>query len=262
MMRYFLGLAALAMLCSVASAEDCNTSCGDQCRVKIPPPKTCVLGQCIQVGGGVSYIDPNCNSKCETFKKAACIIGRPLPTIPLTPREVVEKIGTTTCTLPFHVTTQAISSTCGFSRRPTGAEVSLIEQAKSILITGGFFGPDEFNGVSVYWCDLPLETAGIVPDRDLVYLHSSLRTLSPAFLAPLLAHEMTHVRQYRKLGSDMFKCDYVRQYAECLTNNVGQGVNCQDRNHHSMEHEAYEFQDYVGQQIAPPVGSIVPGRTR
>jgi len=199
----------------------------------------------VQIGGGASWIDVQCNIKCEAFKKASCVIGRPLPTVPLTPREIVATVGSTTCTVPFQVFTQAISTQCGFSAVPTSAEVQQIDEAKQFLIRQGYFAANEFNGVPIYWCALT-NAGGVVPDRDLVYLNTSAKGSGVKRLASLLAHEMTHVRQYRINGTDKFKCDYVRQYSECSLANVGRGVDCQDRNHNSMEHEAYAMEDTVG----------------
>jgi hypothetical protein len=226
-------------------SEDCNTSCGDQCRVNVDPPKICSpFGGCVQIGGGASFIEPNCNVKCEAFKHSSCATNIPLPTVPLTPVEIGHQLGIGACTVPFQVVTQAVSAQCGFSGVPTATERARIAEAKQVLITRGYFSAADFEGVSIYWCSLT-HAGGIVPDRDLVYLHSSAKNSDLRRIASLLAHEMTHVKQYRVKGTDNFKCDYVRQMSECLAANVGQGVDCQDRNHHSMERDAYALQDTV-----------------
>ena len=85
----------------------------------------------------------------------------------------------------------------------------------------------------------------MVPDRNVIYLDHSFDPTSQSYesrnrgfvgLGAILIHEMEHVRQYRGLGTDEFKCEYVQKFKQCL--------GCQDRNH-SLEREAYQRQSYA-----------------
>jgi len=116
----------------------------------------------------------------------------------------------------------------------------MIENAKAILFTRGIFQPGDFDGLQVRWC--PLNGAhGMAPDRGRIYLDTAGKQYSAADLAVLLAHEMVHILQYRRMGSDQFKCEYSRNYVDC------QG--CQNENH-PLEREAYIFQKNVSDQLA------------
>lgn len=211
----------------VAHAEDCKTSCGDQCRVKAWPLP--------------DFIEPTCNLKCEAFKTVSCIIDAPLPTLPLTPREQVERGATLVCTIPNQIFLQTISTKCNFqSAAQSAADAPIIEAAKQLLIDNRLIEASAFVNVSIAFCDF-VHGDGVAPDRDTVFLHPAHRKsgrypqqLIP--LASLLAHEMMHVHQYRLWGTDKFKCDYARQMAEC-------GL-CQDRRN-SIERTAFEEADRV-----------------
>ena len=231
----------LALCASSVRAEDCATSCGDQCRVKIEPPKICSpFGGCVQIGGGAEFIEPACNAKCETFKAASCLTGLKLPTVPITPREVVHTFGMLACTLPQQIVLHTISSRCNFiSVQQNENDQEIIERAKSLLLERGILEPEDFVGVEISMCDAVHGQGGVVPDRDRIFIHSSWRERADLpnrmiGLAGLLAHEMFHVRQYREWGADKFKCDYARQMVEC-------GM-CQDLGN-SIERSAYEFGD-------------------
>jgi uncharacterized membrane protein len=108
----------------------------------------------------------------------------------------------------------------------------LVQRAVDSLVNSGLFQRSEFNGVQIRWC--PLSGAqGMAPDRGRIYLDTAAKSEQPDNLAALLAHEMTHVRQYRRMGTDQFKCEYSRKYIEC--------GGCQDERH-PLEREAYEFE--------------------
>jgi hypothetical protein len=52
----------------------------------------------------------------------------------------------------------------------------------------------------------------MAPDRDFTYMSDALFNQAPHLQTAIaLAHEMQHVRQYRRLGTDNFKCQYSRQ---------------------------------------------------
>lgn len=115
----------------------------------------------------------------------------------------------------------------------------LIQQAAQSLVNAGLFAPNEFQGVQIRWC--PLSGAhGMAPDRGRIYLDTAAKNDNPINLAALLAHEMFHIRQYRAMGTDKFKCEYSRKYVECS--------GCQD-DRHSMERDAYAFESAAYERL-------------
>ena len=103
------------------------------------------------------------------------------------------------------------------------------------LVARSFFGRDEFDGVEIQLCPLggPL---GFTPGAERIALDTGLRGASVDLLSEVLAHEMVHVRQARRLGRRAYRCAYVEAMAAC--------GGCQDRDH-PLEREAYSAQDRV-----------------
>jgi hypothetical protein len=81
----------------------------------------------------------------------------------------------------------------------------------------------------------------MAPDRGRIYLDTSRKGDALEDIAVLLAHEMAHIIQYRRMGTDNFKCEYSRKYVEC--------GGCQD-NGHALEREAYAFENEVAQRLS------------
>jgi len=220
-------------------AEDCNTSCDNQCRIF------------------AGVVEPVCKAKCEAVKALACnVLRTTILTIPTSPVEIGGRIGTLTtqaCAIPFQAITGAVIAQCSnWDGRLTNQD--LINAAMSRLLAVGAMSPGELSGVQVRWCPLS-RGSGTTPDWGRVYLDPSLQS-NPIATASVLAHELTHIRQYRRMGTDQFKCSYSQDYTNC--------GGCQDRGN-SLEREAYEYQDQVGLLLnpgvtlsAPPGFSITP----
>lgn len=153
--------------------------------------------------------------------------------------ELVKRPFTIACTIPYQTITNAVIAQCSnWDGRLNDQD--LIENAKSILLSNGVFNSNDFAGIQIRWC--PLSGAhGMAPDRGRIYLDTSHKQDSDQDLAILLAHEMMHVMQYRRMGTDNFKCDYSRKYIEC--------GRCQD-NGHPLEREAYAFENSVAQRLS------------
>ena len=133
---FILVFVAIGFFAVSTFAEDCNTNCGDQCRVIMD---TLVFGR-------KEFVEPTCNTKCEAAKALAHANGcGGIPTIPLTPREQIERAGTLACTLPQQVTLQYISSICGFAPISSEDQV-LITKAKFRLYDAKVFRPQDFTG--------------------------------------------------------------------------------------------------------------------
>lgn len=153
--------------------------------------------------------------------------------------EIVRRQFTAACTVPYQTITNAVIAHCSnWDGRLD--DQHLIENAKEILIANRVFHPNDFNGIQIRWC--PLTGAhGMAPDRGRIYLDTPGKQDSPEDLAVLLAHEMAHIIQYRRMGSDNFKCEYSRNYVDC-------GF-CQNESH-ALEREAYQFQENVSNRLA------------
>lgn len=215
-----LAVLLLAFLATNSYAENCNTDCHGQCRISTDFPP-------------ISFIEPTCHAKCEVAKKAACLIPIEIPTIPATPLEQVKTGAIQACVAPYQLITGVVIARCSnWDGRLDDQD--LIQQAITTLVSAAIIDPGELNGVQIRWC--PLDGAhGMAPDRGRIYLDPDLKN-SAFDSASTLAHEIVHVRQYRRAGTDNFKCDYSRKYTEC--------GGCQDRRH-SLENEAYVFEDSI-----------------
>lgn len=230
MLRKFMLLAlyVLALVPTYAQAESCDTDCHRQCRVRTDFPP-------------IEFIEPTCHAKCEIAKKAACVTRSDIPNIPLTPREQIENYGTQTCAAPFQAITGVVIARCSNWDGRT-SDQHLIQQAAQILTSAGIIQPNELSGVQVRWC--PLQGAhGMAPDRGRIYIDTGLKG-NLFGTASTLAHEVVHIRQYRSAGTDRFKCDYSRQYAEC--------GGCQDRRNR-FEREAYDYEDQIRLRLSQAV---------
>lgn len=233
MLRKLL-LSFLALVPLLIQAESCDTDCHRQCRVRTDFPP-------------IEFIEPTCHAKCEIAKKAACATRSNIPTIPITPREQIETYGTQACAAPFQAITGVVIARCSNWDGRTDDQ-HLIQNAARVLVSAGIIQPNELNGVQVRWC--PLQGAhGMAPDRGRIYLDTGLKG-NLFGTASTLAHEVVHIRQYRSAGTDKFKCDYSRQYAEC--------GGCQDRRNR-LEREAYDYEDQIRLRLSQAVqASQVP----
>jgi hypothetical protein len=233
----FLFITLAAAVNSSAWAA-CEKNCGDKCTRKS------FFGQ---------YRDPACYTACEIEKQTCERTGIDVK-FPDIPGEI-EKVSRSACGLPHQVTLQYNSSVCGFA--PSSAsDITKIDAAKQLLIKYGLVKNEEFGEVQIFFCD-KVHGGGIVPDRDLVYINSMYRQADVKSLAVLLAHEMTHVRQYRREGTDNFKCNYTRQVGDCLVSNITRGIGnllrdgfCQTGGQNAYEKEAYDYQALADKELA------------
>lgn len=243
--RLFLAL-TFAVLTPNSMAESCDTDCHRQCRVRTDFPP-------------VEFIEPVCHGKCEAARKLACT-GTKVPTVPVTPIEVIKETTTQTCAAPFQAITGAVIAKCSnWDGRID--DQHLIQQAINTLQFAGIVQSHELNGVQVRWC--PLQNAhGMAPDRGRIYLDVGLKGNAYA-TASTLAHEVVHIRQYRSAETtETFKCNYSREYLEC--------GGCQDRRN-GFEREAYDYENQIqlrlsqalqnspGTQVAWPPPPIAAG---
>ena len=114
-----------------------------------------------------------------------------------------------------------------------------IIDAKNLLINKRIIEGQEFNGVEIRWCPF-IESAGMAPDREVIYIDTDYKAIHVKELSALLAHEMIHISQYRKMGTDNFKCTYSKQFVECGGN--------QDRCM-ALEREAYDYEAFVRRDL-------------
>jgi len=152
--------------------------------------------------------------------------------------EFVKKRFLDACNIPYQAITNAVITRCSnWDERLSNQ--NLIDEAIDLLVKNGYFLREEFHGIQIRWCAL-VGAEGMAPDRGRIYLDVRHKDVGKLRLSSLLAHEMIHVRQYRRMGSDKFKCEYSRKLIQC--------GNCQNNNH-SMEKEAYEFENMVFNDI-------------
>lgn len=151
----------------------------------------------------------------------------------------VRKQFQTACSLPYQTITNYVIVQCSnWDGRLEGQ--NRINEAVNLLTRAGLAKANEFSSLSIRWC--PLNGAdGMAPDRNKIYLDRDYINSSTESIAALLAHELTHTRQYRRMGTDSFKCNYSQAYTKC--------GGCQNRSN-DLEREAYEFQDKAQDVLA------------
>jgi hypothetical protein len=90
--------------------------------------------------------------------------------------------------------------------------------------------PEAFKGVEIRWCHLRSGKA-ITPEFNRIYLDSSLEN-NRRERDLVLTHELIHINQFSRMGSNAFKCQYSQELISC--------GGCQDRRN-SFEREAIDF---------------------
>lgn len=231
-MRKFLIL--LAFLTAFVLSETRGVSaadCGNKCckSIRLPPFKKQTI------------CDPGCKAICEGAKATN------LPDFVIPPSAINEVVDglQKSCAMGFEAVTKYVlirqgSYSAGSDR--------LLNAAKDAVIRAGAIQPEEFNNVHVRWCQI--WGHGLAPDRDTVCINEGyLRDNNLMETAITLAHEMFHIRQYRRGTTDQFKCDYARQFVEC--------AGCQDQGL-PLEAEAYAFENQVGPAIGRAVMAAMP----
>jgi hypothetical protein len=204
-MRLLLAIFALVLLPTLAIGAcdtDCNKAC---CRA---------FGIC----------EPTCKITCEASKKVCQGTGVDLGHLP--------NVLGQSCIAAFQVVTNALIINQGFY--PAGSEY-MVNEAKGVLIRTELFASNEFDGVQIRWCSLRGGTLGVAADAGVICLSEGLLSSVDHFgTAVVLAHEMTHIRQYRRMGTDNFKCAYSQEY---LRHGTSYG--------NTLETEAYDFENNV-----------------
>ncbi len=206
-----------------AGATSCDEDCVGRCR-------RCALGVCVT--------EPACHLQCEAEKKTACAISTPIPHIP-GPTDDPTKIPLQFCKAPFENYVHSVVAFCA-NWGGRDDDMGLITQAQNILVATGSVPAPAFSGVDIRWCPLGGQANGMTPVRDHVLLNPSLKG-DIGWLAINLGHEMKHIEQYRRWGTDDFECRYSHE----LPKGTGRD--------NSVEDEAYSFQD----QITPVIRQYV-----
>ena len=217
---------------SLQARAACDDDCNAKCCASVPTPF-----------GSKSVCEPACKSSCEASKAICKGTGGAvsLPTM-----DLVVKAYNQQCASAFDMVAKAI-----MQAQPMYAAGSdyMINEAKAVLTQNtGLFDPSEFNGLTIRWCRLSSNVDGMAPDANLVCLSEALFNNANHFLtAVTLGHEMRHIRQYRQMGTNNFKCEYAKQYINCN--------GCQNRSH-PLEKVAYDFEDQV---VRPSVIQVFTG---
>ena len=210
---------------SLSGATTCNEDCHGRCR------------QCIKYDLGFikdekCVIEPQCHLRCEAEKKIACAINTPVPQIPSLPSNPLDpRQWQQSCKAPFEAFTHSTIAHCA-NWAGRADDMDLVVKAKRTLELIGIASPGELSNVDIRWC--PLNGSGMVPEAGRILLNPNLK--SDAFnLHATLAHELHHIRQHRRWGSDDFKCRYSGE----LIAGKGQG------RANSVERDAYEYEDHA-----------------
>ena len=109
----------------------------------------------------------------------------------------------------------------------------IIKDAMGDLVQAKLNSAGDFSNIQIRWCP-SINGGGLTPSSNKIYLDPSYKNKGRVVVGALLAHEMTHIKQFRDMGEDQFKCAYSIAYTNC--------GGCQDRNH-PLEAQAYAVQD-------------------
>ncbi|MBK6657385.1 MAG: hypothetical protein IPG43_04165 [Proteobacteria bacterium] len=142
------------------------------------------------------------------------------------------------CENAFDLIALMVVARCSLYQAPAAAAAA-IDAAATRLRGAGLASEDELRASHIAFCPLAAGT-GMVPAPGQLYLDDGLVGLSSDGLAEILAHELEHIRQFQRLGTREFKCEYVRDMLAC--------GGCQDRGH-ALEAQAYERQDEVRERL-------------
>jgi hypothetical protein len=141
------------------------------------------------------------------------------------------------CKRPFEEYAQIVVAACAnWSGRADDPDI--IEAAKAVLTRAGVLSAADFDGVDISWCPLGAGAWGMTPAKDHILLNPILKS-DMALLARNLGHEMFHISQYRRWGSDEFQCRYSKELLR--TRSTGRD--------NAVEAGAYAFADHIGPAI-------------
>lgn len=227
-----LALAVFSLVVSVVGVTDTYaTTCSEDCHARC---RKCVKYDLGLIKDEKCIIEPSCHLSCEAEKKLACSLATPVPAVPRLPSDPLDipKQLEQTCKAPFEAITHSTIAYCA-NWGGRADDLHLVEDAKQHLVRLGFAQHNEFAGIDIRWC--PIHGSGMAPERGRILLHPNLKNNQRA-LVKTLGHELVHMRQYARWGSDSFKCRYSQE--------MGRG-HAQDRRNY-VEREAYEYEDRIG----------------
>lgn len=153
------------------------------------------------------------------------------PALVIDPLAVARAL-TRSCSAPFDLLVQPLLDYCD-TWGGRDEDAALIADARETLIRLGITDATLFDGVTLSWC--PLERVnGMAPRFDRVLLNPAYKA-RPVDLVALLGHEMVHIRQYREMGEEAFRCRYGQDIAN------GRGM----QRANPLERDAYEEEDRI-----------------
>jgi hypothetical protein len=127
------------------------------------------------------------------------------------------------------------------SSRESRLESVMIQDALQTLLSASVITQADIQGVNISWCQGDFAGSGIAPSANEIVLNKKLKE-SPIAVATTLAHEIMHVRQYRRARTqEDFKCDYAVKFIAC--------GGCQDKQH-SLEREAIDFEERAARALS------------
>lgn len=144
------------------------------------------------------------------------------------------------CSKVFQAYTSSVAGACLFEKNSPGFRNVRVE---NFLIQQGFFSPSDFSGVSFMFCDIIKHGAsGIVPLPNLVLIQLGYRDAALDVMAPLIAHEMVHIKQIRSWGWDDFACYYSEQ--------ISRRGSAAFLEKNKIEGQAYEIENLVKERLS------------
>jgi hypothetical protein len=140
------------------------------------------------------------------------------------------------CGIPVWPNLDGLVAAC---RASGWSSPGLTSPAVDRLVDAGLFGRGDFSGVRIRFCGTA-RARGFTPDGRNIFLSSSVAKKGQVQIAALIAHEMVHIKQYRRMGDSETRCAYARASLKCN--------HCSNASH-PMERPAYAMERKAGGRL-------------
>lgn len=137
------------------------------------------------------------------------------------------------CGVPVGKNFDGMVSSC---RAGGGSSPKLTDTAIARLVETGLFERAEFAGVRIRFCSTR-RARGFAPDQRSIFLALHIAK-DPFEVAALIAHEMVHIRQYRRIGDEEMRCAYAKASFSC--NDCSSATHALEAPAYAMERRARE----------------------
>ena len=186
-----------------------------------------------------AWCDRNCNKTCKNPR----IPGGLDPVCKVGCEIEMEgcRLTTSVCARPFDLLFNIPTRVFDEPAFQSNSAVASLDEAADFLTFAGAIHRWEYEGVSVHYCNMDFfgaSAGGKAHDRGRICLSHRLKGADVRVVGSTLAHELFHQRQYRSMGSDAFKCAYMREWVSPKSGGGPRTTTHENR----LERDAYKFE--------------------